>query len=106
MREPDTLDDALRDAEARVAWLEAQQAPRHAADSKARALLAKLIKRRQRAQQRGVPMWEGDQRDALRMVVLGLGCIALITGATALDATFGGVAIVVSMGVLVLEGMR
>jgi len=83
-----------------------QQAPRHSAETEARSLLAKMIKRRQRVQQRGVPMWEAAQRGALRMVVLGVGCIALITGATALDGTFGGVAIVVSMGVLVLEGMR
>lgn len=106
MKDPRTFDEALCDAEAQVAWLEAQQAPRHAAESGGRSLLAKLTKRRQRAQQRGVPMWEGAQRGALRMVVLGLGCIALITGAAALDGTFGGVAIVVSMGVLVLEGMR
>ncbi len=40
------------------------------------------------------------------MVVLAAGCAALITGATALDETLGGVAIVTSMGLLVLEGMR
>ena len=51
-------------------------------------------------------MWEGAQRGALRMVVLAAGCAALITGASALDETLGGVAIVVSMGLLVLEGMR
>ena len=106
MNEPRPLLDALQDAQARVEELESQLAPRQSAEVGARALLSKLIKRRQRVQQRGVPMWESAQRAALRMVVLAVGCIALITGATALDATFGGVAIVVSMGVLVLEGMR
>lgn len=106
MNEPETLDAALRDAQARVAWLEAQTAPRQDAEAKARVLLGKLIKRRQRVQQRGVPMWEGAQRAALRMVVLAVGCGALITGAAALDGTLGGVSIVVAMGVLVFEGMR
>jgi hypothetical protein len=100
------LDDALRDAQDRVAALEAQLAPRQVAENEARALLGKLIKRRQRVQQRGVPMWEAAQRGALRMVVLAVGCSALITGATALDGTLGGVAIVISMGLLVVEGMR
>ena len=112
MRNADQLKDeaalaaALRDVEERVAWLEAQTSPRQAAESAARALLGKLIKRRQRVQQRGVPMWEGAQRAALRMVVLAAGCAALITGATALDSTLGGASIVVTLGVLALEGMR
>jgi hypothetical protein len=101
-----SVDEALRDAEARVASLEAQLAPRELAAKEARALLSKLIKRRQRVQQRGVPMWEAAQRAAFRMVVVAVGCVGLITGASALDGTFGGVAIVVSMGVLVIEGMR
>lgn len=106
MNEPEALDEALREANARVAWLEAQIAPRKDAEAKARLLLSKLIKRRQRVQQRGVPMWEGAQRAALRMVVLAIGCAALITGAAALDGTLGGVSIVLTMGVLVVEGMR
>lgn len=106
MNEPKPLIDALQDAQSKVAELEAQLAPSQSAEIQARTLLSKLIKRRQRVQQRGVPMWESAQRAALRMVVLALGCIALITGATALDATLGGVAIAVSMGVLMLEGMR
>ena len=51
-------------------------------------------------------MWEGAQRAALRMVVLAAGCVALITGATALDSTLGGASIVVTLGVLAVEGMR
>lgn len=97
---------ALREAQAQLDWLESQSAPRRAAEANARVLLGQLIKRRQRAQQRGVPMWEGAQRGALRMVVLAAGCVVLITGATALDGTLGGVGIVVAMGVLVLESMR
>ena len=96
----------LRDVHERLAWLEAQTTPRRRAQEGARALLGKLIKRRQRVQQRGVPMWEGAQRAALRMVVLAVGCVALITGATALDSTLGGASIVVTLGVLAVEGMR
>ena len=102
LKDDEVLTAALRDVEERIAWLEAQTNPRQAA----RALLGKLIKRRQRVQQRGVPMWEGAQRAALRMVVLAAGCVALITGATALDSTLGGASIVVTLGVLAVEGMR
>jgi hypothetical protein len=100
------LDDALREAQDQLAGLEVHRAPRQRAEAEARALVGKLIKRRQRVQQRGVPMWEAAQRAGLRMLVLAIGCAALITGATALDGTLGGVAIVVAMGLLVLEGMR
>ena len=100
------LDEALRAARDQLAELEAHRAPRERAEAEARLLLGKLIKRRQRVQQRGVPMWEGAQRAGLRMVVLAIGCVALITGATALDETLGGVAIMVAMGLLTLEGMR
>lgn len=106
MKEQDTLEETLRRAQEQLAWLEAQAAPLQAAQARGQELLGQLIKRRQRAQQRGVPMWEGAQRAALRMVVLGVGCSALITGASALDGTLGGVAIVVSLGVLGLEGIR
>ncbi len=106
MNAPENLEEILRATEARVAALEADLAPRQHAEADARHLLGQLTKRRQRVQQRGVPMWEGAQRGALRMVVLAAGCVALIAGATALDETLGGVAIVTSMGLLVLEGMR
>ena len=106
MKDQDTLEQTLRQAQAQRAWLQAQAAPRQDAESRGRELLGTLTRRRQRAQQQGVPMWEGAQRAALRMVVLGLGCIALITGASALDGTAGGVAIVISLGVLGLEGLR
>jgi hypothetical protein len=100
------VDRALQSAHERVAALEAQLAPRQTAEAEARVLLGKLTKRRQRVQQRGVPMWEGAQRGALRMVVLAAGCTALITGAMALDAVLGAGAIVISLGLLALEGMR
>jgi hypothetical protein len=100
------VDQALQAAHERVAALEAHLAPRQSAEAEARVLLGKLIKRRQRVQQRGVPMWEAAQRGALRMVVLAAGCTALITGAMALHPTLGGAAIVISMGLLVFEGMR
>jgi multidrug efflux pump subunit AcrA (membrane-fusion protein) len=100
------LEQALQEAQERVATLEAQLAPRQTAEAEARILLGKLIKKRQRVQQRGVPMWEAAQRGALRMVVLAAGCIALITGSMALDGTLGTGAIVISMFLLVFEGMR
>ncbi|MDP1821722.1 MAG: hypothetical protein Q8L48_00695 [Archangium sp.] len=105
-RDEDVLAEALRDAHERISLLEAQLAPRQAGETSARALLGKLIKRRQRVQQRGVQVWEGAQRAALRMFVLAVGCVALSTGAMALDATLGGVSIVVTLGVLALEGGR
>ena len=100
------LEQALQEAQERVAALEAQLAPRQIAEAEARVLLGKLIKKRQRVQQRGVPMWEAAQRGALRMVVLAAGCIALITGSMAFDGTLGTGAIVIAMGLLVFEGMR
>ena len=100
------VDQALQSAHDRIAALEAQLAPRQSAEAEARALLGKLIKRRQRVQQRGVPMWEGAQRGALRMVALAAGCTALITGSMALDSAFGAAAIVISLGLLAYEGMR
>ena len=106
MNTPDELSDALSDAEARVAALEAFHEPRARAIDQARTLVTEVVKRRNRVQQRGVPMWEGAQRAALRMVVLAAGCVALITGATALDSTLGGASIVVTLGVLAVEGMR
>lgn len=106
MNAPDELSDALSDAEARVAALEAFHEPRAKAVDQARTLHTQLVKRRNRVQQRGVPMWDGAQRAALRMVLLAVGSAAMISGAWALDGTFGTVAIVVAMGVLVFEGMR
>lgn len=106
MTAPDSLEETLRQVQAQVAWLEAQAAPRSSAEAEARALLGKLIKRRQRAQQRGVPMWEGAQRAALRMVVLAVGCAAVITGAAALDGTLGTFSLVVALAVLGFEGIR
>ena len=106
MKEQETLEDALRQAQARVAGLEAQRAPLTSAEDRARKLLTVLIKRRQRAQQYGVPTWDGAQRAALRMVLLGIGCIALITGASAFDSGLGGVAMVVSLALLGIEGTR
>ena len=104
--EGENLEAALREVQGRIELLEAQVAPRERSEREARELLGKLIKRRQRVQQRGVQVWEGAQRAALRMFVLAVGCIALITGATTLDATLGGVSIVVTLGALALEGGR
>ena len=106
MNAPEELSDALSDAEARVAALEAFHEPRAQAADQARTLLSQLAKRRSRVQQRGVPMWDAAQRAALRMLLLAVGSAAMISGAWALDGTFGTVAIVVAMGVLVFEGMR
>lgn len=103
---PDELAAALREAEDRIAALEAFLGPRARAEQDARTLLSNLLKRRKRVQQRGVPMWEGAQRAALRMVLLAVGSAAMISGATAFDGTLGAAAIVVAMGVLVFEGMR
>ena len=104
--EPETLEETLRQAQAQVAWLESQRAPLQSAEERARALLTQLIKRRQRAQQYGVPSWDGAQRAALRMVLLGFGCSALIAGASAFDSGLGGVAMVVSLALLGIEGTR
>jgi hypothetical protein len=105
--EPESLEETLRQARAQVAWLESQRAPLQSTEDRARKLLTQLTRRRQRAQQSGVPSWDGAQRAALRMVVLGFGCIALITGASAFDAGLSsGVAIVVSLALLGLESTR
>ena len=106
MKEQETLEDALRQAQAQVAWLEAQRAPLQSAEDRARKLLTLLIKRSQRAQQYGVPSWDGAQRAALRMVLRGFGCIALISGASAIDSGLGGVAMVVALALLGIEGTR
>lgn len=103
---PDELLEAVRAAEDRAAALEAFHGPRARAVDQARALLSGLIKRRNRVQQRGVPMWDGAQRAALRMVLLAVGSAAMISGAMALDETLGTVATVLAMGVLVFEGLR
>jgi hypothetical protein len=102
----DTVEQTLRETRELVAWLEEQNAPRERAEAAGRDLLGKLIKRRQRAQQRGVPTWEGAQRGALRMLVLAAGCVALIAGGSALDSSLAVVSIVVSLGVLGFEGIR
>ena len=106
MQDPAPVEETLRETQARVEWLEAERARRQAAVDEARTLRTALISHRQRAKRRGVQMLEGAQRGALRMVVLAVGCGALICGASALDATGSGVAIVVSFSVLVLEGLR
>lgn len=103
---PDELAAALRAAEDQVAALEAFHLPRARTEAEARALLSGLIKRRKRVQQRGVPMWEGAQRAALRMLLLAVGSAAMICGAMAFDATLGTVAIVLALVLLVFEGIR
>jgi diacylglycerol kinase len=51
-------------------------------------------------------MWEGAQRAAFRTLVLAVGCVLVISGAATLDATAGGVAIVASFAVLLVEALR
>jgi hypothetical protein len=51
-------------------------------------------------------MWEEAPRAAFRLLALSLGSAALIAGASALDATLGGAAIVLSFALLIIEGAR
>ncbi len=104
--EPDQLDAALQEAETRIAALEAFHAPRAREEAAARSLLSELIKQRKRVQQRGVPMWDGAQRAALRMVLLAIGAAAVICGAMAFDGTLGTVAIFFTLVLLMFEGLR
>lgn len=102
----DELRAALEEAEARLAALEAARAPEQALEGEARELLARLSKQRRMAQHRGVRTWDEAPRGALRMVVLSVGCVALGTGAWALDSTLGGASLVASLVVLAVEGLR
>lgn len=106
MEEPQSLEQALRETEARVAFLERHAGRRAALFARGKGLQAALINHRRLAQHRGVPLWEAAQRGAMRMLVLAIGCGVLITGAAALDATLSGVAIVIAFGVLIYEGQR
>ncbi len=103
MTDDDALEVTLRETEDRLAWLEAEDATRRAAHQQAQATLRLISRHRQRGR---VPMWEAAQRAALRMAVLAAGCVLIVAGATALDGTLGGAAIVLSFGVLVFEGSR
>lgn len=106
MQEPQPLEEALREAQERLASLEAEASAQQRASEELRRLQALLIKRRQLAQHRGVVMWEGAQRAALRMVLLAVGCGALIAGASTLEGHASGVAIALSFAVLAAEGLR
>jgi hypothetical protein len=97
------LEAALREARERVAWLEATSAARREAFMHGQRTLDQLRKRRHRGD---VPMWEGAQRAAFRTLVLAVGCVLVISGAATLDATAGGVAIVASFAVLLVEALR
>jgi len=100
------VEQTLAEVQARVREAEAALAPRKALEADGRELLARLIRKRKHVQQRGVRSWEGAQRGALRMVTLAAGCVAIGTGAWALDPTLGGVSLVVSLVVLGFEGLR
>jgi len=69
----------------------------------AQKTLQSIKRRRQRGQ---LSLLDPAQRAAVRLVVLSVGCMLLITGATALDSTAGGAAIVLTFGVLVFEGSK
>lgn len=103
--EPD-VEQALAEVQARVREVEALLAPRKVLEAESRDLLTRLIRRRKHVQQRGVRTWEGAQRGALRMVTLAAGCVAIGTGAWALDLTLGGASLVLSLVVLGVEGLR
>lgn len=94
------LAQQLAELEARVEALEEVVHVRDEAARRARASLAQLKRRS------GAPTWDGAQRAALRFVVVALGCVGLVTGGAALDATLGGVTIVAAFGVLMVEGLR
>jgi sRNA-binding protein len=92
----------LAETTARLQRLEATQRARSEAAAAAQRTLEAIRKQRHRA----VPMWEAAQRAALRTVVLAVGCVMLITGAAIIDATFGGAAIIASLAILLVEGLR
>lgn len=97
------LEDALRAARALLDEREAEEAVLQARLAHARAVLEVLSRHRKRGR---VVALDSAQRGAVRTVVLAVGCAALIAGASVLDASLGGAAIVVSFGVLVFEGVR
>jgi len=94
-----TLDEARR----HLAELEALDSHRRAQLAKAHHTLDLLKRHRHRGR---VPMWEEAPRAAFRLLALSLGSAALTAGASALDSTLGGAAIVLSFALLIIEGAR
>lgn len=99
----DELDETLRSVRAQLELREAEEAQLEVLVREARAALVLISSHRRRGR---VKLWDAAQRGALRTVVLALGCVALVCGASVLDSTLGGAAIVASFGVLLFEGVR
>lgn len=97
------LEAALRAAKTLLAEREAEDAALQARLGHARRVLEELSRHRKRGR---VDMLDSAQRGAVRTVLLAVGSATLIAGATALDASLGGAAIVASFAVLVFEGVR
>ncbi len=97
------LSRALDEARRRLAELESVDAYRRVQLSSAHHTLDLLKRHRHRGR---VPMWEEAPRAAFRLLALSLGSAALIAGASALDSTLGGAAIVLSFALLIIEGAR
>ena len=103
MNDEEAVEQTLRETEARLAWLEAETSERSKLVADAQKTLQLIKRRRQRGQ---FSLLDPAQRAAVRLVILSVGCVLLITGATSLDSTAGGAAIVLTFGVLVFEGSK
>lgn len=101
--EQQSVEELLRATNDRLTRLEETEQQRVEAFALAQKTLERLRKRRNRG---GVPVLEAAQRAALRTVILAVGCVLLICGAATLDGTLGGVAIVASFVILMVEALR
>lgn len=99
----ESVEDVLRATNDRLTRLEEAEQQRVEAFALAQKTLERIRRRRHRGT---VPMWEAAQRAALRTVILAVGCVLLISGAATIDGTFGGVAIVASFVILMVEAIR
>lgn len=92
-----------KELQARLDRLEERLGERDATVGAARETLEKLRRLRRRGGRR---TWAGEQRAALRFVIVSVGCVAVVTGGWALSPTIGGAAIAGALGVLMFEGLR
>ena len=99
----DALEATLHETRERVAWREADDGSRHEALREAQRTLEAIRRHRHRGQ---LPLWDPAQRAAARTVLLSVGCVLIITGAWAFDASLGGAGLVLCLGVLVFEATR
>jgi hypothetical protein len=99
----DDLDETLRSVRAQLERREADLAHLDALVRDARDQLALISRHRRRGT---VALWDSAQRGALRTVVLAVACVAVVCGASVLDPTLGGAAIVLAFAVLSFEGVR